>query len=301
MGSTGRNRCGRGARPHQPQRHRSEDALIPLVRAARGYSEKLDLKLVVQDSEKEPLTRFFPHGATSATRNLGLIERAIRSCPGALLAARVGHHLVLDVDTRADGHAALAKHLAHFGDLPDTWEAVTPTGGRHIWFQPTGFRTKGTLAKGVEALYGNRLITLAPSERAGGRYRWVKHPLEVELAAAPSWLCEALRFPAEPKRIESDEDPEVRERRARAYMQKMDGACQGQGGSRQTFLAAMIVTRGFGVDKETAFSILSEWNATSCKPAWSDHDLKRKINEAIRHGMMPWNALLAKSREARAA
>lgn len=118
--------------------------MTDLLRAARGYVNALDFRLVVADAKKVPLTRFFPNGASSATTNLGIIERALRSCPQATLAARVGHHLVLDVDTRRDGHASLAKLLAHFGELPETWTQETPTGGLHIWFQPTGFRTRGT-------------------------------------------------------------------------------------------------------------------------------------------------------------
>lgn len=273
----------------------------PLSFAARAYIERLGFSLVVQSPEKVPLASFFPHGATSATRSIGVVAKALRSCPGALLAARVGDHLVLDIDTRHDGHASLEKLLASFGELPETWTAETPTGGLHIWFRPTGFRTRGTLATGIEALYGNRCVTLAPSERAGGRYRWVKHPLSTPLAECPRWIAEGLRLPDPPKRTsQSDEDPAVREKRARAWIAKADGAITGASGHNRTMAVAVCIVRGFDIDPDVAFSVMQDWNGL-CDPPWSDYDLKRKIREAYQHGRMEFGALLAKSREARAA
>jgi hypothetical protein len=270
-------------------------------RALRGYIDHLGLALVVADAEKEPLLDFFPNGASSATRSIPKLLAALASDPAATLAARVDRdHWVLDVDTRHDGHPALAKLLAHFGPLPETWEAETPTGGRHIWFQGVPFRTKGKLANGCEVIRGNRLITLPPSERAGGVYRWKNHPLKTKLAAAPRWMLDDIKIAPTPVRVhETDLDIEMREKRARAWIAKADIAISGQHGSARTISVAVRIVRGFDLPKELALSVMQDWNRL-CDPPWTDRDLKRKIDDAHRHGRMEWGAML-KPREARAA
>jgi hypothetical protein len=264
-----------------------------LVDAARAYIERLDLAVLVAGPNKVPNKKFFPHGVWDATRKLDVIERALGATPDATLAARVGRKLVLDVDVRHGGPERLTKLLAHFGPLPITWTQQTPSGGLHIWFQDPGFRPKGELAKGIECLTRNRLVTLSPSRRAGGRYRWLSHPLRVGLDRAPDWLLRAIHRPEPPKRPErtSNDDPATREKRARAWIAKANPAIQGQCGARRTFVVAMTVVRGFDIEPDVAFSLLSEWNQTCCPP-WSERELKRKIKEAMRRGSMPFGAKL---------
>lgn len=270
-----------------------------MLKAARGYVTRLGFDLVVAGADKVPLARFFPRGASSATHDLHQIERALRWDAEATLACRIGQHLVLDVDVRHDGPASLARLLDHFGELPPTWTQQTPTGGLHVWFKAPGFRPKGQLAKGVEVLTGNRLVTLSPSARAGGRYCWLQHPLRVPHAEAPRWLLDAVREPEPPKRMPRDgvQDEGTRERRARAYLQLFDPAVSGQQGHARTFLAAQIVTRGFDLEGDCAFAVLNEWNQR-CDPPWSDRELRRKLQSAAQRGRMPVGALLDGERRA---
>ncbi len=269
------------------------------AQAARGYVERLGFELVVQDAEKRPLARYFPKGASSATRNIHLLERALGACSGALLAARVGNHLVLDVDVRHGGPQRLEQLLASFGPLPATWQARTPTGGQHYWFQGVSGEMRGILVTGVEVLRGNRCITLPPSSRAGGRYEWVQHPLRTPLAEPPRWLLDAIRVPSLPTRSvpENGTDPATRERRARAYLTKFDPAISGQCGHARTFLAAQVVVRGFEVEFDAALALLLEWNR-NCDPPWSEREIRRKLREALRRGRMEFGALLNSERTA---
>lgn len=262
-----------------------------LVKAARGYIERLGFELVVQNQDKVPVAGLT---STQPTQDLERIDRAVMGCPGALLAARVGErHLVLDVDVRHDGEADLAKLLARYGAFPKTWAQQTPSGGFHIWFRHPGFKPRGRLANGIECLTGSRCITLSPSERAGGRYQWVEHPLRTELAEAPRWLIAAMQPPPVPQRpkTRSSDDPATREKRARAYMARFDGAVSGQHGSDRTIAAAVIVVRGFDLEESVAFHVLSEWNQ-KCDPPWSERELKRKLKEAAAAGRMEFGAML---------
>lgn len=268
-----------------------------LKRAVRGYISRLGSRLVVADENKKPLVAFFPHGVSNATQDLERIDAAIDSCSGATIAARVGdHHVVLDVDVRHLGHVRLAELETVNGPLPKSWRARTATGGEHIWFRHPDFKVRGTLAKGIEVITGNRLVTLPPSSRLGRSYEWTEHPLRTELALPWGWLSEAMREPPTPERTqrENSDSPAVREKRARAFAAKMDPAIQGQNGAKQTMWAALAIFRGFDLDQSTAWSILSEWNK-SCDPPWTDHDLKRKLRHAKEYGRKEWGFLLERN------
>lgn len=269
---------------------------MTLIDAGRSYIDQLGLALVAADDRKRPLPRFFPHGVKSATRDLALLERALRY-PGATLAARVGHaHFVLDVDVRHRGLEQLERLEQGLGQLPTTWRAVTPSGGLHVWFRGVDFPTRGRIGSGIEILRGDRLVTLAPSQLGGGRYRWLHHPLETTLAEAPLWVLDLARLPSlsSPPRNSCTVPIEERERRARAYAQRVPGAISGAGGHAHTIRLAVTLVRGFELDADRALAVLSDWNRT-CSPKWSTRELHHKIKSAMKDGRMPWGFLLGGS------
>ena len=67
--------------------------------------------------------------------------------------------------------------------------------------------------------------------------------------------------------------------RARAYVAKCPGAISGSGGHAITFALAQKLVLGFALADDDAFALMCEWNQT-CKPAWSERDLRRKIEQA---------------------
>ena len=67
--------------------------------------------------------------------------------------------------------------------------------------------------------------------------------------------------------------------RARAYLRKIPGAVSGQEGHKETFIAALKVVRGFDLTDDEAAMVLGEWNQT-CRPPWSEKELKHKIEDA---------------------
>lgn len=73
---------------------------------------------------------------------------------------------------------------------------------------------------------------------------------------------------------------DVRER-ARLYLGTIPGAVAGQHGHDRTFYAAGKLVRGFALDHEAAYALLAEWNQ-KCEPPWSEHDLRRKLEQAAR-------------------
>lgn len=67
--------------------------------------------------------------------------------------------------------------------------------------------------------------------------------------------------------------------RVRKYLDKCPEAISGQRGHDRCFAVVRAVVHGFGLDEETAMSVLSNWNA-SCDPPWSEKELRHKIQDA---------------------
>jgi hypothetical protein len=204
---------------------------------------------------------------------------------------------VVDVDPRSNGDAELALLLAKHGPFGRTPTARTGSGGVHYLFRRPSEPLVGKLTRGVDLVHGRRYIVSAPSLHPNGeRYRWTIPPT-VALADPPAWLVlMALRRPPEPVRIPRLDTPtDERIRRARAYAARLDPAVSGQHGHSSTFRVAVRITRGFALREDEALAVLATWNAT-CKPPWSEKDLRRKIRQALEHGQLPLGALLERDR-----
>ena len=67
--------------------------------------------------------------------------------------------------------------------------------------------------------------------------------------------------------------------RARKYVARIPGAVAGSSGHNTTFHVACTLVKGFGLSRDQAFDVLSEWN-TTCLPPWSEHELRHKIESA---------------------
>lgn len=66
---------------------------------------------------------------------------------------------------------------------------------------------------------------------------------------------------------------------ARKYVSRIEGAVSGAGGHNKTYRVASLLVEGFGLTDDQAFGVLQGWNA-SCKPEWSERDLRHKVESA---------------------
>jgi hypothetical protein len=69
--------------------------------------------------------------------------------------------------------------------------------------------------------------------------------------------------------------------RARKYVAKMDAAVSKCNGHTTTFLVAVALVKGFGLDENTALSIMEQDYNPRCQPPWSAKELEHKIKQAI--------------------
>ncbi len=129
---------------------------------------------------------------------------------GALddLTAHTRWVFAVDIDRHeVDGEEEWAALCAEHGDPPETVEAVTGGGGRHLLFEAPHEVRNGRLAPGVDIRGAGGQIVVEPSihPTTGQPYAWVDGlaPWECGIAAAPGWLIEALARPVIAERSSS--------------------------------------------------------------------------------------------------
>lgn len=157
---------------------------------------------------KAPLTM---RGFKDATTDPVRIEAWWRQYPEALIAVPTGEAIgawVLDPDLDPekglDGPAELAHLEAVHGPLPQTVEASTPRGGRHLLFRWDAARpvtnSSGRLPAGLDVRGAGGYFIISPSRREdGAEWCWECPPGFFDIAEAPSWLYDLIRGKPERK------------------------------------------------------------------------------------------------------
>lgn len=145
---------------------------------------------IVGSPGKHPLIRT---GKDGASGDIGTIAEWLARWPWANWGVRppVGV-VVLDVDVRNGGPAALAELEARHGALPATLTARTGTGGMHYWLSYHG-PTRGKLGQGIDVKSNSGYVVAPPSTHAcGGAYEWTD---QRPAAIAPRWVATILNPP----------------------------------------------------------------------------------------------------------
>ena len=115
---------------------------------------------------------------------------------------------VIDADTMEghgkDGLGTLRGWIKEYGDLPDTIEVDTPSGGLHVYFRyPENMKIQTNsdkLALGIDVRGEGGMVLAPPSVKADGtRYSWRNPPGFFELADCPQWLMDKIEVAQRPK------------------------------------------------------------------------------------------------------
>lgn len=234
--------------------------------------------------EKVPLLRG-GGGFKGATTDADQIRAWWSRCPEANIGIRCSRFLVFDIDSYKDDGAEMRALVELHGKLPVTPTIRTGSGGYQYLFETPSFRLRFKPTTYTDIRNEGGYIVAPPSSTTL-RYRWLRPP-ETPIAVMPAWLqalCKAPDpVPAIPVGPLEDIALERRIERARAYLERVEPAVSGQNGSARTLVAAQHVARGFALSLEQAFMAMADWNQR-CDPPWSDRELKRKIEQALREG-----------------
>lgn len=282
--------------------------------ALRYIGAGLGFRVVpLRPNSKLPLT---PHGVKDASDDPKLIAHWWNRWPSANVGLAIPDSIrVLDVDLRTLGDESLDACVEAHGPLPLTMQQRTGSGGSHYLFtvpHGTKTRTKVPDCPGLEVLGGldedgrpKKFIVVANSavpldakgnrNPNGGRYSWVT-PRGTPIAPMPAWLLDDVREEPRAQAVErvAPTSPDAFER-ARAYMAKVAPAISGSNGHNHTFIVAQKLVRGFVLSDGEALALLREWNQ-SCVPPWSEHELRRKVQQARERGAMACGDLLERRR-----
>ena len=198
---------------------------------------------------------------------------------------------VVDVDTHGDVNGF--ESLPMLGDMPETAIARTPSGGAHYVFTNEGKppARKVGLVEGIDLL-ANGYIVAAPSVIDGKAYRWEAGSNGI--ASFPQQVRDMAAYvPAPAVNTQPTCKPiAVQDRtrtlhRASLWLQKAEGAVEGQAGHSKLLWAAQGLVNGFMLNRADTLSLLwSEYNPR-CAPAWDQgnvshaKDFERKVDQAI--------------------
>ena len=226
---------------------------------------------------------YFKDELRLASNDLARIEQWATEyvgCNWGLALAR-SHLIVPDVDVKPGKFGALTLErleLIH-GQLPETFETRTPTGGRHIYFTETNIvRHRMKLSGFGRDVDSTNYVLLPGSVLSGfgndtaGRYRTT---VKAMVAPAPDWFAEYLdaaevedvgQIPA----IEQD-TPDLIAQAVHYLRNDAKPAIQYQNGEF-TLLMVAATLKDIGISQNKAVDLLAEHYNSRCQPPWDIGD-----------------------------
>ena len=241
--------------------------MADLLRAALGYARRGIAVFPCAPNAKLPAIASDKggKGVLDATTDPARIRAWWQRMPTANIGAAAGaSHWLLDIDGE-DGEASLAKLEAEHGTLPDTVELITPSSGRHLWWQPVeGLPNRvKTVAPGIDTRAAGGYGLVPPSVVGGRPYVWSVDTAD-RIAAAPDWLVTLAMEGAEgqgPKRIEWAAGEVIGEGRRNDTLTRVAG----------------VLLRRY-VDPQLAFDLVSALNTCRCDPPLPQKEVNRIVD-----------------------
>lgn len=250
-----------------------------LALAARGFSV-----IPLRPRDKKPAAKWERYQTERATEDQ--VRRWFGNgagCNLGIVTGRISNLVAVDPDTPE----AVAWVRAH---LPATRMKTRTAHGEHWFYRHPGvpIRNKARIQTDDPAVAidlradGGYVVAPGSVHPSGAVYERVGDwpPVDCLPVFDPAWLAR----PGEPTPTTTRARPETDNvRRARAYLDSVPGAVQGEAGDHHTFVVACRLVRDFGLDRGAALQLLHEWN-TKCEPPWNDRDLELKIDGALKYG-----------------
>jgi len=194
--------------------------------------------------------------------------------PGANLAIVTGivsALVALDLDPRRCGESSLERLEQEHSSLPETVEAATGGGGRHIYFAHPGgiVRERIDLAPGIDLHGDGGYLVAPPSVHASGEsYRWVRSPEVFPLQPLPNWLLN----------IPTTEQSE-REDRPATWLDVVQAEVTGARRNDSLAILCGYLLRK-GVAPSMALELLLCWNAARCRPPLDAGAVAQAVEES---------------------
>ncbi len=215
-------------------------------------------------------------GFYNATADEKVIRDVWSKRPNANIGFWTNGIIVLDIDRHnpaEDGFDSLDELEQEHGELPETWIALTPTGGEHIYFSSDDPRlTVGKhIRPGIDYRGCGGYVLLPPSVHPnGGRYEWEAghQPNETPLADLPEWLhqllLEATSAPSGGGTVELPEQIT-------------------EGGRNDTLFRMACSFRAKGLTERELFATVDAVNRERCCPPLTKREVKAICSSAAKY------------------
>lgn len=195
---------------------------------------------------------------------------------------------VIDIDPRSGGDDTIVDLRRSHGALPDTVEALTGGGGRHIYLAvPCEVRNSaGTLGAGIDVRGDGGYVVAPPSTHASGKaYAWESssRPDEVEVSAAPKAWLDAMTARPKLRALPGGKGEPFPEGQRNASLYKRACSMRASGFDRDAILAAIMAE-----------------NDARCVPSLDPAEVKAIVESACKHpeGYSPEVRAKVEAREA---
>jgi hypothetical protein len=221
-----------------------------------------------------------PNGCTNATKDRNTIHKWWSKWVDANIGIATGKgsgFFVLDVDPRDGGDDSLQELIDKYGELPETVEAITGSGGRHILFTYPDQNVKnsaGLIGEGLDIRGNGGYIVVAPSlHESGGSYEWElsSHPSETEIKAAPGWLLHMV--------AEKENEGKHEKVPSNYWHEVMQGVSEPGRNATATKILGHLLRRY--IDPYMAWNIIEMWNERN-DPPLSQKELHTTFNSIMR-------------------
>lgn len=193
----------------------------------------------------------------------------------AIVTGALSALVVLDVDAGHGGAESLARLEADHVRLPPTMEAITGSGGRHLYFTHPGgiLHNRAGFEPGLDLRGDGGYVVAPPSLHPNGTaYRWARgrSPSESMPAAFPDWLLLHLSGGTE------------RHGHPFSHWRHVvrEGVAQGMRNSTIASLAGHLLWHG--VDPEVVLDLMLCWNSRRCRPSLPDDEVARTVASIVR-------------------
>ncbi len=241
----------------------------PIAQAAVGYLARGWSVLPLRHGDKRPLILW--ETLQQSRADAATLAHWFDRWPDAnigIVTGEISNLIVLDVDPKHGGDDSLSELEHRFGVLPETVEARTGGGGRHLYFTHPGTAVpnRAGLAQGIDLRGDGGYVVAPPSLHPSGQlYAWApgRSPDEAALAALPRWLF----FAGRPLRTGRP----VAEWRQLVH----DGVPEGERNSTIASLTGHLLWHG--VDPHVVLELMLAWNRVRCRPPLDDEEVARVV------------------------
>jgi hypothetical protein len=192
-----------------------------------------------------------------------------------IVTGRISSLVVIDVDVAHGGVESLERLESEHEPLPDTVEARSGGGGRHLYFSHPGGHVPNRveLFRGIDLRGDGGVIVAPPSVHPSGeRYRWVtgRSPEALPPASLPVWLRQAIAAPGGSTR------------HPLAFWRELltEGVVEGGRNNAVASISGHLL--GHGVDEQVVIELLLCWNRSRCRPPLSDEEVVKTVESIVR-------------------